>query len=86
MTDTFLEVLKQAPPLAVLVLVVYIFLRHLKDRDEQFAETVREINIENHTARTESRRVIENNSLVIEKSIETRGELMQVIRELREKL
>ena len=81
-----MEFLKSAPPLAVLVIVVWIFLRHLKDRDEQFAAVVRQINAENTQARTETNRVIQINSEVVSKNNETRGEMMEVIRELNVKI
>ncbi len=86
MIETLIEILKTAPPLVVLVAVVWVFLKHLKDRDEQFASVVRQINSENLEARLSSRSVIETNSEVLAKNIETRGELMEVIRELKEKL
>ena len=86
MEEHLIEILKSSPPLLVLVVVVWIFLKHLKDRDEQFAAVVRQINAENIQARTETNRVIQINSEVVSKNNETRGQMMEVIRELNIKL
>lgn len=68
MADLFSDALKQTPSLTVLVIVVWLFLRHLKERDAAIAEVFRQINDANHEARQESRAIIARNSEVIEKN------------------
>ena len=83
MNDILEHALNQVPSLVVLVLVVWIFLKHLKERDAAYYAEMAKINSEGLEARLETRKVIEHNTAVIEKNTETRGELLQAIREMR---
>lgn len=80
------EAIKQVPALGVLVFVVWIFLKHLKDRDIAFAEAFRQINEANLESRVETRAAMHRCADVLEKNIETRAELVQVLHEVKKKL
>ncbi|MEI6194399.1 MAG: hypothetical protein WCS42_08715 [Verrucomicrobiota bacterium] len=82
MSDAFLEIFKSAPPLVVLVVVVWFFLNHLAVRDKLFAAVIQQVNTEHIAARLDAQKIIEANSTVISRSNEQRGEITELLREM----
>lgn len=80
------DAIKQVPGLAVLGFVVWIFLKHLKERDDAFSEVFRQINETNLEARIESHETIQRCTVVLEKNIETRAELVSALHEVKAEL
>lgn len=60
------EAVKQAPNLAVLAFVVFLFLKHLRS----YNQMIRDINKENVAAREQSRVVIEENTSAVAQNTE----------------
>lgn len=81
MSDMFEKIASQVPSLAVLCYLVYIFLKHLKGRDE----LIKEINKENVEARLHSSRVIEENTRAAGMNTATMNEMTSALRELSRK-
>jgi len=74
-TATLIELLKQAPPLALMVLVVVIFLKYLSGRDKTFTTVIEKVSAEHLEARRASRETIERCSTALERNAETRVEM-----------
>jgi len=69
----------QAPSLVVLVVVVVVFLKHLRDRDKEFSAVVREIAEREHDARKQSREVIAHCTNIIERSAVVMGQCVEAL-------
>lgn len=68
MSEFFTEAAKQVPSLGVLVFVVHIFLKHLKEIAAANSESFRQINDANLEAREATRETLKHCADVIEKN------------------
>ena len=62
MENTLLEAAKQIPALTVLIVLVWIFVKHIEAANAAMRETVMEIHKENMEARITQREVIRENT------------------------
>lgn len=62
MEATLVEAAKQIPALTVLIVLVWIFVRHIEGTNAAMRETVMEIHKENMEARVAQREVIKENT------------------------
>lgn len=86
MDDLLKEAAKQAPALALMVVVVWMFIKHLASRDASMRDGYKTMFNEHLDARNESREVIQENTKALRENAETRGQVTEVIRQLKEKL
>jgi len=86
MEDLLKEAIKQAPALTLMVIVVWMFIRHLAARDASMREGYKSIFNEHLDARKEAREVIQENTKALRENAETRGHVTEVLRQLKEKL
>lgn len=83
--ETLLELGKQVPALAVLVVVVWVFVRHIEKTQEHNRDTWREMQSENINARAESREVIRENTISAKQNTQAVNELTNAVRLLESK-
>lgn len=81
-TDIIIEIGKQVPALALMVFVIWIFMKYLGTRDNMMRSLFEEHVDERH----ESRKVIEDNTKALRENAETRGSVTEALRRLHEKL
>lgn len=62
MENTLLEAAKQIPALSVLVVLVWLFVKHIEYANSAMRETIMEIHRENMEARITQREVIKENT------------------------
>lgn len=63
MDDFLVKILPQAPPLVVMVVLVWVFLRAMEKRDLLFTNTMRSLHGEHLEAREASREAIKENAV-----------------------
>lgn len=88
MDEVLVAAVREAPSLVVLMIVVRMFLSHLKERDEALKrrdtvmiDAMNKINLDNLDARQSSRSVISKDVAVIERLAEGKGELAETLRQ-----
>lgn len=82
MEQILLKTAEQVPNLAVLTLIVWIFLRHIKEQSGSFHSIMTEIHDQAMTARERSREVIEKNTAAVAANSEVMRETTVAYREL----
>ena len=65
MEEILKSAMAQVPALVVLAVVVMVFLRHMRERDQIITATITSISNDSIQARLHSQQVIEKNSLVV---------------------
>lgn len=83
--EILIEVGKQVPALAVLVFVVWTFLKHLEARDKAMREVHEQMHREHLDARQLSRLAIEETTKAIRDNIATREGVINALNNLNRK-
>ena len=86
MESILAEAAKQVPALSLMVVVIWLFMRHLAERDRESRETYKELISEHIDARAQSRIVIQHNTEAMQQGAEIRSELANVLKEVKERL
>lgn len=71
-----------SPPAVACIIIVMVFLRHLKERDS----LLRDLHAEHESSRTASRLVIDENSKIIGQHLEMMREMSSILREVSENM
>lgn len=74
------ELIGNAPGLAGVILVAWMFLRHQKTRDELFTDALHQIESRHHKACEETTAAMNQNTETIQRATETIGQSAEVIR------
>ena len=86
MENLFTESAKQVPALTLMVVVIWIFMKHLAERDREARQTYKELINEHIDARHQSRTVIQHNTDALQQNAEARAELSAVLKEVKDRL
>jgi hypothetical protein len=86
MQELFTESAKEVPALALLVVVVVIFIRFISQQSQNMRDAYSNVMKEHIDERVQTRKVIEENTKAIRENCETRGQVTEVLRELKKKL
>lgn len=62
MEEKIISALAQTPSILALLVIVFMFGRYLARKDSEFLEVIKNLNIDNISAREQSRLVIERNT------------------------
>lgn len=82
MEEKLINALAQTPAILALLLIVWMFGKHLARKDVMFAESMREMHQDNITAREQSRMVIERNTVEATHNTNAVREMTQTMKEL----
>ena len=86
MDELFKEAAKQVPALGLMVVVVFIFIRYIGQQSQNMRDAYTGVMKEHIDERIETRKVILANTQAISAAAESRGELTEVLRDVKEHL
>lgn len=82
MEEKALTALAQTPAILALLLIVWMFGKHLTKKDQVFTESLKEMHQDNIIAREQSRMVIERNTIEATNNTNALREVTQTMKEL----
>ena len=86
MDTLFTEAAKQVPALGLMVVVVFIFIRFIGQQQQATRDAFGSVMNEHLDERKQSREAIEANTEALQHNAETRGQLCEVLREVKQQL